>query len=104
MKNEDIHKSFNHADIRDFLGRAFHSSQGGGVGELRTIDKKIQELNDRRKAVIMGMAVKDLAAMLDWEEWDISALVPYDNKTYFPFVGTETEFDTIVSTIKAERE
>lgn len=100
MKNEDIHKGLFQTDIRDFLAREYERSWTIGGGDIAFLEKEIAELQDMLTKAKKRQAIRLLIESQGWEDWDVSDEVPYNSSTYFPFVGTEEEYDVLIKELK----
>lgn len=100
MKNEDIHKGIPQAGIRDFLSNAYERTWTPGT--VSSLEKEIEELQERLVTAKKHRAAYELIESQGWEDWDVSDEVPYNAGTYFPFVGTEKEYNALLKAIKLE--
>lgn len=100
MKNKDIHRGLPRAEIRDFL--ANEHKRNWVLGSVPLLEKEIEELQERLVRARKHQAANQLIKSQGWETWDVSDEVPYNSSTYFPFVGTEEEYDALLEVIKSE--
>jgi hypothetical protein len=100
MKNKDIHQGLSQAEIRDFLANAYERSWT--LGTVSSLEKQIEELQAQLIVAKKHAAASQLVEHQGWETWDISDEVPYNSSTYFPFVGTEEEYNVLLEAIKSE--
>ena len=106
MKNEEIHKGFNQSEIRDLLARELRDSKKrGGIGGDYTekyLEEQIESMKETLKYVRKTNALQLLVEEMGWEEWDISEYVPYNEETYFSFIGTEKEYNELAKILNEE--
>lgn len=103
MKNEDIHSDIPKKEIRDFLGQWSHREGFlGDASEIKYLEKTIKEAEERLIHCRNHRAVITLIKSNGWKEFDISDEISYRKDTYFPFIGTEEEFESLKNKIKNE--
>jgi hypothetical protein len=104
VNNQDIHKDFDRAEVRDFLAQELEraSKASGGVN-VEWLMAEIERYQELLKAARHLEATVELMHVCGWEDWDISDEVPFSQETYFPFVGTEDEYVELLRQIDQEK-
>ena len=104
MKNEDIHNSLPKKEVRDFLGQLTHK-EGllGSEFEIRYLEKELEKIKERLIHCRKHRAVVTLIESNGWKEFDVSDDVPYSKDSYFPFIGTEEEFEVLKKKLEKEK-
>lgn len=101
MDNKNIHKSFTQREIRDYLAQELKESQEeGGFISVEYAEEQIKHFQDMLKYAKKFEAVRCLMAERGWEDWDITENIAYNKETYFPFIGTEEEFNKLLGLLK----
>lgn len=101
MKNEDIHKDLSETEVRNFLAKQYQRTLFQGVifGSVSRLEKELKELQKALDEAKAHDAVRQLIHNQGWAAWDVSDEVPYNRNTYFPFVGTEEEYEALLKAI-----
>ena len=99
MDNKDIHKNLPNEVVRDMLAPMLGHSY---LGEVEFIEKKLKELNNDLLIAKNAAAAMQLIDSSGWEIFDISDEIPYNSKTYFPFIGTQEEYDALLKALESE--
>ena len=95
MKNKDIHKGLDKAEIRDFISEELKSVDYG-AGCAEAIKKKITELECELEKARRAEAIHALIKHMGWDWFDISdEIEDYSRVTYRSFVGTKKERDMV---------
>ena len=103
MKNENIHNDLPKKEIRDFLGQWSHREGFlGRAFEIEYLEKSIKEAEERLIHCRNHQAIIQLIKSNDWEKFDVSHKIPYEEVTYFPFIGTEEEYNKLIKKIENE--
>lgn len=99
IKNENIHEDFSQKEIRNYLAKELELN-GGIYVSIKYIEKQIEEFKKLLKQRENYESVLHLIKEKGWEDWDVSEYVPYNKETYFPFIGTEDEFNKVLELLK----
>ena len=99
IKNKDIHKSYSQQEIRDYLAKELELN-GGIFVSIEYIEEQIEKYQEFLKQRKNYESVLCLIKEKGWEDWDVSEYVPYNKETYFPFIGTEDEFNKLLELVK----
>ena len=102
MNNEDIHNHTSEKEIRTFLSKQLRTCDFGSEFALELKMKQLETLKQEIESMKLGIAIESLIKKEGWDEWDISDDIPYNPETYFPFIGTETEFEELIRLIEEE--
>ena len=105
MKNEDIHKGFSQSDIRDSLAYELRDSRmrlEPGIISTKYIERKIERLQNLLKYTKKYISTCQKIEDKGWKEWRIP-YIPYNKETYFPFIGTEEEYNKLMKALQKER-
>ena len=94
MKNENIHNNLPQKELRDFLSK-YERKEGllGGHSKIEDIEKEIKELQEKLKHIIIHQTILNSIRSIGWKLFDISDDIPYDKDNYFPFIGTDEEYN-----------
>src|SRR5574337_1063376 len=97
MDNKDIHNGLDKKEIRDFLGQC-ERREGilGRSSEIEDLEKELERIEERLVHCKNHLAIETLIELNGWQLFDISDDIPYDKYTYFPFIGTEKEFELLM--------
>jgi len=96
MENKDIHNGLDKKEIRDFLAQwSYREGFLGRGSEIEYLEKQLEEIKERLIHCRNHKAVLSLIESNGWKDFDLDTLVPYNHDTYFPFVGTEKEFEEL---------
>ena len=103
MDNQDIHKQLDRPEVRDFLAQEYEQSMRDAQyqspesvkAEVARLKAEIEKLQGLLIHAQRYQAVCELLEGQGWKAWDISDEVPYNQETYFPFVGTEEEMQAL---------
>jgi len=98
MDNKDIHNGLDKKEIRDFLSSKLEESKISS--SVKQIEKEIMELQSQLKMAKIKEATIELIKLCNWKYHDVSDLVPYNEKEYFDFIGTDEEFEELENKIK----
>lgn len=103
MLNKDIHNELDKKEVRDFLGQFLCKERLlGRATEIEYLEKELEIIKERLIHCRNHQAIIQLIESNEWEEFDISDEVPYDKDTYFPFIGTKEEYETLKNIIEKE--
>ena len=103
MINEDIHNGLDKKEIHDFLGQwSWREGFLGRASEIEYLEKELERIKERLIHCRNHQAVIALIKSNDWKEFDVSEHVPYNNDTYFLFIGTKEEFEFLEKKVKKE--
>ena len=93
LKNEDIHKGLNKAEIRDFLGeRILKSAELCRYTSTEFIQDQINELQVQLNHAKTHEAINQIMLDNGWQSHDVTDEVEdYKHETYMPFIGTVAE-------------
>jgi len=92
VKNSKIHEGLPDQAIRDFLAR--QRPERTNENYLTQLQKDIQTLQEELQRRQISNTTMDLVEKLKWGVFGVSADVDdYNHDTYFPFIGTEKEFE-----------
>lgn len=98
MKNKDIHKGFEEAEVRDFLSKSVVNSCY--VGEVERLEKNIKSLQEQLIKARQLEAVMSIIKSKGWDVHDVSDYVhDYKSGEYFGFVGTKDEVKAMIDSI-----
>lgn len=100
MKNEEIHNGLKDKEIRDFLAKELNEVEYFGLISIDYVQKQIKELQKSLENARRYEAIKSLIEKNGWNDFDISEVIIYNEKKYFPFIGTEEEYDEFVKKAK----
>ena len=105
MKNKEIHDCLLNKEARDFLGKNLHKSTiSGGPADINFIKKQIKELEELLIHCENYKALKTLIKTNKWEVFDVSdEVLSYDKNEYFPFIGTQSEYEALEKKIKNDK-
>ena len=105
MKNKDIHKDLFDKEIRDFLSKNLHKElMSGCLADINFIKKQIKELEELLIHCENYKALKTLIKTNKWEVFDVSdEVLSYDKNEYFPFIGTQSEYEALEKKIKNDK-
>lgn len=98
IKNEEIHNSFSKNEIRDFLGKMLQENQM--FRDVEFLKNQIKEMQLALKKLEKYESVKMIIESLGWKWFDVSDEIYYDKNTYFPFIGTEKEYNEFIEFVK----
>lgn len=101
IKNENIHEDFTQKEIRDYLAKELELF-GGTFVSIKYIEEQIEKFHELLKQRKNYESVFCLIKEKGWEDWDVSDYVSYNKETYFPFIGTEDEFNKLLELLKKE--
>lgn len=101
MKNENIHEGLSQQEIRDYLAKELELN-GGMYVSIKYIEEQIGKYQEFLKQRKNYESVLCLIKEKGWEDWDVSEYVPYNKEAYFPFIGTEEEFNKLLELLKKE--
>lgn len=103
MDNQDVHKDFDRPEVRNFLAQELErASKASGGADVKWLEAEIERYQELLKAARQLEAIVELLRICDWTDWDISDEVPF-NEDYFPFVGTEKEYEELLRQIEAAK-
>ncbi len=106
MKNEKIHDGLDDSGIRDYLSKqlrkeilsAEYNTDSVYINnEIIKLQTRIKKMEDMLSHAIEVSAIELLIGKQGWKRFDISDYVEFETETYFYFVGTEKEFDELIS-------
>jgi hypothetical protein len=99
MKCVEIHNAFNQKEIRDFLAKA---ERHVIHGDPKFIEAQIAALEKELEKARTGLAANQLLKVMGWQSFDVSDDVQdFGPGRYFSFIGTQSEYDELMSMIKA---
>ena len=104
MENNNIHKEFANKEIRDFLAQELRDVRMQGLVDSEYAQKQIYTF---QKLLIIAKKYEAVLVLIKekgWDDWDISEHLHYNSKTYFPFVGTEEEYNELIEIIETEED
>lgn len=101
----DHMQKFNEKELRCFFSKEsedayVNSGYTENVGRLETQIKELQRQLEHAKKYV---ALKTLISERGWSLWDVSDEIPYTNGKFYPFVGTETEYNLLIDRLKQEQ-
>ena len=99
IKNEDIHENFSQQEIRNYLAKELELN-GCIYVSVKYIEEQIEKYQELLKQRKNYESVLHLIKERGWEDWDVSEYVLYNEETYFPFVGTEEEFNKLLELVR----
>lgn len=103
MDNKDIHNGLNKKEIRDFLAQYIHKERFlGRYSEIEYLEKELERIKERLVHCRNHKAVLTLIESNGWKDFDLDIIVPYNEDTYFPFIGTKEEFKALEKRAKKE--
>jgi methyl coenzyme M reductase subunit C-like uncharacterized protein (methanogenesis marker protein 7) len=93
LKNEDIHKGLDKAEIRDFLAkRLLKSAIECYYASPEHIQSQIDELQVQLNHAKTHEAIQQIMEDNGWTDHDVTEdIEDYNNETYMPFIGTVAE-------------
>ena len=106
MKNEKIHDGLDDSGIRDYLSKQLRKEISSAEyntdsvyinNEIIKLQTRIKKMEDMLSHAIEVSAIELLIGKQGWKRFDISDYVEFETETYFYFVGTEKEFDELIS-------
>ena len=104
MENKDIHNELSEKEVRDFLSKQLKYEQD--ECEHRTLIKDIENHIEYWQKVLIHaknyLAILQIIQSKEWKEFDISDDIHSDRNTYFPFIGTEKEYKSLIQRLKKE--
>ena len=96
MNNNDIHNGLDKKEIRDLLGQwLWREGALGTSSEIKYLEKELERIKERLIHCRNHQAVIALINSNGWKDFDVSENIPYNNDTYFPFIGTKEEFEDL---------
>ncbi len=103
MDNENIHDGLDKKEIRDYLAKARHKeAMGGYTSNVEWFEKQVKEFEVMLEHAKIVRAINQLIESNGWKEFDVSEHVKWSHETYFSFMGTQEEYETLVEKIKKE--
>ncbi|MEK6878997.1 MAG: hypothetical protein AABY22_05285 [Nanoarchaeota archaeon] len=93
MENDEIHNAFEDRELRDFISKTLRINKV--YDRTEEINIKIRELNNELKKAKIQEALLLLLKKLSWQLYDVSDDVLYNKDTYFDFIGTLEEYETV---------
>ena len=95
MKNRDIHKGLDKAEIRDFLAeRLLKSAIECRYTSTEFIQSHIDELQVQLNHAKTLEAIQQRMLDNGWTDYDVTEEIEdYDNTKYIPFIGTAAEYE-----------
>ncbi len=104
MENKDIHNGLDKKEIRDFLAQLTHKESFlGRLSEINFLEKELEKIKERLIHCKNHKATLTLIELNGWKKFDLSDVIPYNKDTYFPFVGTEKEFELFMKRMVNEQ-
>lgn len=101
MKNDNIHDDLNQKEIRDFLAQQLRQGERkGGLISRKDVEDQIRRLEALLKSIKKVEMMRILIGEKGWKEWDASNYIFYHRESYFPFVGTEEEYNKFLELVK----
>lgn len=103
MENEDIHNELDKED-RDLLGQLLHKERLlDYTCVIEYLEKELERIKRRLTHCRNHQALLTLIKSNNWKEFDSSELAPYNEDTYFPFIGTEEEYKALKKKVEKEQ-
>ena len=93
MKNDEIHNAFEDRELRDFISKTLRINKV--YDRTEEINIKIRELNNQLEKAKIQEALLLLLKKSNWQLYDVSDDVLYNKDTYFDFIGTLEEYETV---------
>ena len=101
MNNKSIHEGLSQKEIRDFLAQQLRQGERkGGLTSREDVEDQIRRLQVLLKSIKKVEMMRTLIEEKGWKEWDASDYILYDRESYFPFVGTEEEYNKFLELVK----
>lgn len=104
MKNSEIHNELDDKEIRNFLAKELYKSRIIGCVGVKYIEVEIERLQKNLEAAKRYEGIVSLIEKMNWKEFDIGDYVHYDSETYFPFLGTQEEYERLKDKINIEKD
>lgn len=101
----DHMQKFSEKELRCFFSKeseiAYKNS--GYTENVERLENQLNELQIQLENVKKYIALKKLMQERGWTMWDVSDEVPYTNGAFYPFIGTEIEYNLLIDQITQER-
>ena len=105
MHNLDIHKNFDRSDVRDFLAQELERSRSTVNQSVEWLESEIARYQKALSIARQRDTVLELIKGCGWAMQHVDTVgIQCDSETYFPFVGTEEEYEELLARIAREQE
>lgn len=105
MKSEDIHNGLDKENLRNYLSKLERTEAfQGRAGEIPYLEKELERIKERLIHCKNHEAIITMIKINGWELFDVEDFVPYNKDTYFLFLGTNKEFESLKKSAKLQNE
>jgi hypothetical protein len=102
LTNENKHFGLIEKDLRDAISKML--KENNHYEPVEYLEERIRELNIRLAQARITDGLLEIMKQKKWKDYDVSEYVDYDNKTYFNFIGTEKEYNSLKLTKETKEE